>query len=216
MVIQLRKHRDSKSAVTASALTAASDSLRWEIVRNSLQSVDESVLSGGSDYKDKASLCCLVRPQEQVINPQTMHSAMVLLAELYKEFLHRIELTIQAEESCSGEKRETDSQDYIVREILLDTMRQIGKKVCRVGARAFKQALAPAPAQRSNSALGFGEKGRCTDQSQPTNAAKVDGPLHRGTDSDRSWETLYSAEDLRYFKAVTAADIVHDLAAAYL
>lgn len=216
MAIQLRKHRDSKSAVTASALTAASDTLRWETVRNLLQSVDKRVLPSGSDYMDKASLRYLARPQEQVNNPQAVCSAMVLLAELYKEFLHRIDLRIQAEKSCGGEERETDSQDYIVREILLDTMRQTGKKVYRVGARALKQALEPVPAQRSDYALGLGEKGRCTDQSQLTNAAKVDGPLHRGMDSDRSWEALYSSEDLSYFKAVTAADIVQDLAAAYL
>ena len=218
MVIQLRKHRDSKSAVTGAALTAASDTLRWELVRNLLQSEDERALSGKSDCMHKASLCCLAHPQEHVVSPQAMHSAMVLLAALYKEFLHHIDASVQAEESLSGKKREKDCQEEIVQEVLLDTMRQIGKKVYRVGARAIKQALVlvpvPIPAKGSDlhsasaSVLGSGEVGESIDRSELTGAATAD--------SDRLWEALYSAEDLSYFKAVTALDIVHDLAAAYL
>jgi hypothetical protein len=218
VVIQLRKHLDSKSAVTGAALTAASDTLRWELVGNMmLQSVDKSLLPGGS-FIDKASLRCLAHPQEHVTSPQAMHSAMVLLAALYKEFLTQIDFRIQAEESCSGQKRENDCHYEIVRDILLDNMRQIGKKVCRVGARAMKQTLVPVPAKRSDSgsALGLGEEGEGIESQQLTDAATVDGPLQKGADSHRSWEGLYSAEDLSYFKTVTASDIVHDLAAAYL
>ena len=32
MVLQLRKHRESKSATQAAALTKASDTLRWDLV----------------------------------------------------------------------------------------------------------------------------------------------------------------------------------------
>jgi hypothetical protein len=220
VVIQLRKHRDSKSAVTGAALTAASDTLRWELVRNLLQSEDEKALSGKSDCMHKASLCCLAHPQEHVVSPQAMRSAMVLLAALYKGFLHHIDASVQAEESLSGKKREKNCQEEIVQEVLLDTMRQIGKKVYRVGARAIKQALVLVPvpipgkgsdlhsASASASVLGSGEVGESIDRPVLTGAATAD--------SDRSWEALYSAEDLSYFKAVTALDIMHDLAAAYL
>jgi hypothetical protein len=220
VVIQLRKHLDSKSAATGAAMTAASDTLRWEHVENLLQSVDKRVLPDVSDFifMNKASLCCLAHPQEHVTSPQAMHSAMVLLAVLFKGFLHHIDLRVQAHESCSGKKRENDGQDEIVRYVLLDIMRQIGKKVCRVGTRAMKQTLVtvPVPAKQSESALVLGVVSEGIERSQLTGTATLDGPLLRGADSDRSWEALYYAEDLSYFKTLTASDIVHDLAAAYL
>lgn len=174
-----------------------------------LLSGTESVPTGGRHCISKASLSCLTCPQTHVTSPQAMHSAMVLLAAMYDEFLRQIDSRIEAEERESGKKGEEDSQEEILREILLDSMRMIGKKVYRARTRVVKQNQVQVHAERSDFLLEEVSEG----VELPMEGS--DRGRNPNPDSGRSWESLYSAEDLRYFRAVTAFDIVQDLAAAY-
>lgn len=235
VVIRLRKHDDSKSALQATALTEASAVVRCGLVQHTFKIEDKSYASHShNDEKDcddkharhsknsvyipsKRHLDCLVHPSQHGHSRHDAEDALTMLGMLYQAYIsqfksYNISLLklsgidpMEEEEGCEYDA--LGQQGVMIRDLLQDAMVTSGKKVYQAGRL---DAVVTKPLRQvRNTSLDAG--------------AKEEGGLegHKGEDSHSHptgvkeqpipWVNPFQPDDWMKIKTVAGADIIGGL-----
>ena len=235
VVIRLRKHDDSKSALQATALTEASAVVRWGLVQHTFKIEDKSHAPHSlNDEKDcdnkhsrhsvyipsKRHLDCLVHPSQHVHSRRDAEYALTMLGKLYQACISQfksynislLKLTgidpMEEEEGCEYDA--LGQQGIMIRDLLQDAMVTSGKKVYQAG-RLDAVVTKPTKQDINTSLEAEAEKDAKEEEGLEEIAGEDSQSHSTGVEEPIPWEKRFYPDDWMKIKTVAGADIMRGL-----